>query len=151
VALYHHPRFAHLVPPRNSRLNLFFACQSLRADLHPSSDPRVIYVFGEPAAFFQLKAAGEPLVVPIQTIPTDSALDGGQPIATYLLLGPHSLGQPDFEGSWHTRQKPSWDLVGAYDYEPSPIVYLDLYDPRQYPPGNLERNRLKLYRLSSGR
>jgi hypothetical protein len=130
---------------------LLLACQSLRADLHDSSDPRVIYVYGEPAAFFQLKAAGEPLVVPIQSIPTEPVLDGGQPIATYLVLGPHSLGEPDFQGSWHTRQKPPWNLVGSYEYEPSPIVYLDLYDPRQHAPDEFTPNQVKLYRLSSGR
>ena len=148
VALYHHPRFAHSVPPRNSRLNLFLACQSLLADLGKSPDPRVIYVYGEPAVFFQLKAAAEPVVVPVQSVPSSPAQDGAQHVATYLVLGPHSLGEQDFQGTWHTLTKPPWELVGTYEYQPSPLVHLDLYDPRQSPTDDWERNQVKLYRLS---
>jgi hypothetical protein len=81
----------------------------------------------------------------------EPALDRGQPIATYLVLGPYSLGEPDFRDSWHTRSEPRWDLIGSYEYQPSLIVHLDLYDPRQDAPDEFTRNQVMLYRLSSGR
>jgi 4-amino-4-deoxy-L-arabinose transferase-like glycosyltransferase len=120
------------------------------AGSHGASAPRVFYVLGEPAILFQLRAAGEPLVIPVQSAPTAAALDGNQPIATYLILGPHSLGQPEFQGDWHTRHNPPWELLAVFHYEPSNLVQLDLHDPRQPAAVAQDHNSFKLYRLPRG-
>jgi dolichyl-phosphate-mannose-protein mannosyltransferase len=151
VALYHHTRLTHQGFQRESRLNLLAACRELIADLGPSSQPRVIYVLGEPAVLFQLRAAGEPLVVPLQGIPTEPARDAGQPIATYLVLGPHSLGGAQRNHSQGAALA-GWNLIAGHEYRPSLLVALDLYDPRHSDLGEQrQRNQVTLYRLTTDR
>jgi hypothetical protein len=150
AALYHHPRFAGQRIGGESRLNLLAACREIITDLGPSTQPRVIYVLGEPAVLFQLKAAGEPLVVPVQEIPDEPAREGGRPIATYLVLGPHWLGDAPHEPD--RAVLPRSRLVASHEYRPSLLVALDLYDPRRPAASDQrERNQLTLYRLASDR
>lgn len=108
--------------------------------------PRVVYVYGEPALYFQLRAAGEPLAAPVQTVPAASAAAAGQPIPTFLVAGPHANRDPQFQEQWSAAMD-LWQLVGEYDYEPSPIVWLDLNDPRQSPASTAELDSVRLYRL----
>ncbi|MDX1946010.1 MAG: glycosyltransferase family 39 protein [Pirellulaceae bacterium] len=111
--------------------------------------PRAIYVFGEPAMFFQLRAAGEEIVEPIQTIATTAATMQGRPIPTYLVAGPHANRDPRFVAALAAAQV-QWELVRAYPHRPSVLVWLDLYDPR-LPPGS-ERgdlDEIRLYRLTA--
>ena len=106
----------------------------------------VFYVYGEPALLFQLRAAGEPLVVPIQRIPVQEAADNGRPLPTYLLVGPHAFGDRQFQRDWAAHRE-SYELVGSYPVALSPIVSLDLADPR-HPLGAQEQpNRVEVHRL----
>jgi dolichyl-phosphate-mannose-protein mannosyltransferase len=94
-----------------------------------AEQPRALYVYGEPALFFQLRAAGEPTVMPIQDVPSQAATLEGQRIATYLIVGPHSDRDLQFQTQWAAAE-PRWELVTTFAYTPSAIVWLDLHDPR---------------------
>jgi dolichyl-phosphate-mannose-protein mannosyltransferase len=92
--------------------------------------PRLFYIYGEPAMFFQLRAAGEELVAPIADVPTQQATIDGRPMKTCLIAGPHAEHDPNFHEQWAAMSK-NWRLVRTYEYQPSPIVRLDLEDPRK--------------------
>ncbi len=90
---------------------------------------RVIYVYGEPALLFQLRAAGEEFVAPVQDVPDKSAMAKDKPVPTFLLVGPNAAADPQFREQWESKRT-HWELLRAFDYMPSPIVWLDLHDPR---------------------
>jgi hypothetical protein len=132
--------------PGQDRRDLQIIGEEIRRE-SPAADQRAVYVHGEPALYFQLAAAGEPLVAPVQDIPAVPATIDGQPIPTYLVVGPHARRDPQFLSQW-TAAKGRWELIQSHDYEPSPIVWLDLHDPRQPdPPNKDELNRVEVYRL----
>ncbi len=108
--------------------------------------PRVIYVFGEPAIFFQLKAAGEPIVAALQNLPIRPAAKDGRPIPTFLIAGPHAQRDPRFQSQW-SASKDRWELLHEFDYQPSPVVWLDVNDPRQSPQETADLDRVRLYHL----
>ncbi len=99
-------------------------------DVLGNEKSRVIYVYGEPAMFFQLRAAGEPLVAPVADIPSRAAANDGTPTATYLITGPHSKTDSHFQQQW-TDAETDWQLMKSFDFNPSPVVWLDLHDPRR--------------------
>ena len=107
---------------------------------------RVIYVYGEPALFFQLRAAGEELVSPIQEIPSRAAMLEGKAIPTLLIAGPHAHRDPEFVRQFDAVQD-RWELVQEFDYQPSAIVWLDLNDPRRSPKETEKEDRIRMYRL----
>jgi dolichyl-phosphate-mannose-protein mannosyltransferase len=112
-----------------------------------SEQPRVIYVYGEPALFFQLRAAGEELAVPIQDVPQTAAALDGQSAATFLVAGPHAQRDSQFQEQLK-KGTDRWRLVQSYDYAPSSLVWLDLHDPRQ--PASHQagsENAFRLYRF----
>jgi hypothetical protein len=113
----------------------------------PESGPkRAVYVYGEPAIFFQLCTTGEGIVVPSKEIPP-TATFFDVPIPTYLVIGPHTRRNPQFQQHW-AAAKEHWQLVQAHEYQPSSIVWLDLHDPRlPVPPNAAELNRIEVYRL----
>jgi dolichyl-phosphate-mannose-protein mannosyltransferase len=123
--------------------------QSIAEEMHrslPAVDRRAVYVYGEPAIFFQLCAAGEGLVIPAKEIPP-TATFFGDPIPTYLVVGPHTRRDPQFQRHWNAARV-RWELIQSHDYEPSPIVWLDLHNPREPDPSNKdELNRVEVYRL----
>jgi hypothetical protein len=91
---------------------------------------RAIYVYGEPAMFFQLAAAGEEIVVPAQGIPEASAVIEGKAAPTFLVAGPHADRDPKFRERL-AGMGSRWQLVQSYEYAPSKLVWLDLHDPRK--------------------
>ena len=124
---------------RTNRLAIKQLAERIRADLasQRSSDQttgsgnglRVVYILGEPALYFQLCAAGEALVRPVQAIVTTPAAVDGRPIATFLVIGPHAEREPALHSSWVTASK-RLTLVGTYRFKPSSIMWLDFHDPR---------------------
>jgi hypothetical protein len=107
----------------------------------------VLYVHGEPALLFQLRSAGEPLAVPLQNIPAEPATENGRPLPTYLLLGPHSSGDSSFQRDWLASRE-SWELIDIYPVTLSPIVSLDLFDPRQPLSAEQQKQlRVELHRM----
>lgn len=129
--------------------------QEIRKIIGPAADnstaesqpPRAIYVFGEPALYFQLKAAGEEFVGPVENIPTQPATLDGRPAATYFLAGPHAFRDPQFQQQWASAED-RWELVKSCAYSPSFMVWLDLYNPNQPDaPDSKSQNQVRLYRL----
>jgi dolichyl-phosphate-mannose-protein mannosyltransferase len=106
--------------------------------------PRAIYVYGEPALFFQLCASGEEIVAAVENVPSAPAVIDGQPISTCLAFGPHAPMDPQFEKQWEAA-KDQWELVETYRYQPSPMVWLDLHDPQRPPKSSVAA--VQLYRL----
>jgi dolichyl-phosphate-mannose-protein mannosyltransferase len=103
-------------------------------DRIPPAPARAVYLFGEPALFFQLAAAGEPIVIPVQDLPAQSAAVEGAPLPTFLVAGPHAARDPRFREQLAAASG-KWRLVQSYPYQPSPLVWLDLHDPRTPPAG----------------
>ncbi len=114
-----------------------------------ASSPQVIYVYGEPALLFQLRACDLPLVVPVQAIPMHAADDGRRSVPTYLAFGPHALGDREFQKAWNVA-KEHWQQIGVYDLPLSHIVWLDLMDPHSARPFQGPNvSRVQLYRLQA--
>jgi dolichyl-phosphate-mannose-protein mannosyltransferase len=90
---------------------------------------RVIFVFGEPAMLFQLRAAGEEFVVPVESAPTRPAQIDERVVPTFLLAGPHARRDSKFNEQIKSSNR--WKLVEQWEYQPSALVWLDLHDPRQ--------------------
>jgi 4-amino-4-deoxy-L-arabinose transferase-like glycosyltransferase len=91
---------------------------------------RAVYVYGEPAMFFQLAAGGEAAVMPAQQVANRPAILGGRELPTFLVVGPHAERDPQFAMQLADAVN-KWRVVGEYSYVPSPLVWLDLHDPRQ--------------------
>jgi 4-amino-4-deoxy-L-arabinose transferase-like glycosyltransferase len=108
--------------------------------------PRVIYVYGEPALYFQLRAAGERNVAPVQLVPDQPATLDGRPLPTYLIAGPHTHRDAQFQEQW-SAVKDRWELLRVFDYQPSDVVWLDLNDPRRSPKETAALDRVRLHRL----
>ena len=112
-----------------------------------TDQPWAIYVYGEPALYFQLRAAGEEFVGAANNIPTAAATPEGAIAPTFLMVGPHAQRDPQFRQQW-AAAKDHWELVQTYAYTPSAIVWLDSNDPRQPPPlGKSAEEAVRLYRL----
>jgi hypothetical protein len=88
----------------------------------------LVYVLGEPPLLFQLATAGEALVRPVEQIPTSAALYAGEPLPTFLALGPHAARDSALQSAW-PGQAGNWRLMGQYPCRPSGIVWLDLHNP----------------------
>jgi hypothetical protein len=127
--------------PEGDRQSIFRMAQGVGERLG-AGDVRAVYVFGEPAMFFQLRAAGEEIVLPVDSVPMQKAEIGGQAAPTYLLAGPHA--QRDAKFIQAMKDSNAWRLVNEWDYEPSPLVWLDLHDPRK---SNDFQESFKLFEL----
>jgi len=112
---------------------------NLRSDLDKLAPPpatatshptRAVYVFGEPAMYFQLAAAGERILQPAQEIVTTSVTLSGRALPTFLVAGPHADRDPQFREQLAAAGS-RWKVVQTYEYVPSKLVWLDLHDPRK--------------------
>jgi dolichyl-phosphate-mannose-protein mannosyltransferase len=112
----------------------------------PQAGSRVMYVYGEPALYFQLRAAGEEIVSAVQQLPAEAATIDGKAIPTYLIAGPHAQRDPEFVRQFGAAQE-RWQLYKEYDYQPSALVWLDMNDPRRSPKETADKDRVRLYRL----
>jgi dolichyl-phosphate-mannose-protein mannosyltransferase len=106
---------------------------------------RVVYVYGEPALYFQLRAAREDIVAPVQEVPRQAESIDGKAVPTFLVVGPHAQGDAQFQQQWAEWQA-RFELVKAFDYAPSAIVWLDLHDPRK-PAPEPGTHAVRLYRF----
>lgn len=111
----------------------------------PSTLSRAIYIYGEPALFFQLKAAGEPFVGPVQDIPAEAVTAEGLEMPMYLVVGPHARRDPQFQSEWPAARS-RWELVTSFEYQPSAIVWLDLFDPRKVDPREQPKEMVEVFR-----
>jgi hypothetical protein len=67
-------------------------------------------------------------------------------VPTYLVVGPHARRDSQFQSAW-PKAKSRWELVASYEYQPSAIVWLDLFDPRKVDPGKQPGEKVEAYRL----
>jgi hypothetical protein len=109
------------------------------------NSPRVVYTYAEPSLFFQLRTVGEPIVSPIQHLPTAVTMIEGQRFGTFLLRGPHSEQDPQFQREW-SESRDRWKLKESFEYYPSPLVWLDLHDPRSS--NSPTKHTIQLFELS---
>lgn len=132
-----------LMPSYLPRLSVRDTARQLVQAL-PSSPARVVYVYGDPALFFQLRAAGEPLVVPVAVVPAQPAEIQGQPVPTYLVVSSYAQRDPAFQRLWpeHAGQ---WQLVWQHVWRPSALVWLDWEDARQ--PQHVPTASVTVYRF----
>jgi dolichyl-phosphate-mannose-protein mannosyltransferase len=127
--------------------------ESIAGQIHtmsPEINLRAVYVCGEPALLFQLFAAGEPVVSPLEFIPREPASDRGEPIETWLVVGPRMLADPKFQAAWK-RAEPHWEILHEFEYTPSQLVWLDDHDPtnrdrkREQETGRIRVARMRRY------
>jgi dolichyl-phosphate-mannose-protein mannosyltransferase len=120
------------------RRALLSIAAKLRSDLDTVAPPpatatspptRALYVFGEPAMYFQLAAAGEPIVTPAREIALTNVTLEGKSLPTFLVAGPHADRDPKFREQLAAAGN-RWRHVQTYPYAPSGLVWLDLHDPR---------------------
>ena len=114
-------------------------------EMDSHNESRVVYVFGEPALYFQLRAAGEEIVAPVQEVPRQAATIDGKAVSTFLIVGPHSQSDSQFKQQW-TAEKDRYELIREFEYMPSAMVWLDLHDPRKPVPES-NGHVVRLYRL----
>lgn len=126
---------------RRGILRIAHQVQSVAA----AREPRVIYVAGEPALYFQLRAAGEEIVSAVQDVPTAAATLDGRPIPTLLIVGPHAQRDPRFLRQL-AAARDRWELVQEFDYHPSAVVWLDLNHPRSSHQATADDDRVRLFR-----
>lgn len=110
----------------------------------PSSPMRVVYVFGDPALFFQLRAAGESLATPVAVVPDRPAEADGQPVPTYLAVSAYARRDPQFQRLW-SQCAGRWQPVFQRTWRPSALVWLDWEDPRR--PRHRPEASVTVYRL----
>lgn len=108
----------------------------------------VVYGFGEPAVLKHLHDAGL-RVAPVQDVTFPAAAFHGQPLPTYLVLGPYALRTPGLLDTWATEQ---WRFEHVTDlhFAPSAVVLYNLFSPNwvtQHPESRLQK--LELYRLKT--
>jgi len=148
IALFAVPAFffphEHHLLQSYQRRGLVRIAQQIK-DATANHESRVFYVFGEPALFFQLRAAGESFVAPVQDVPQQAATLNDRPVPTYLLVGPHAQTDPQFKQRWATAEG-QWQLLEAFEYSPSAVVWLDLHDARQ-PVEAPTDHSIRLYQL----
>lgn len=132
---------------QSQRDGIAIAAEQIRQAVS-ASEPRVFYVLGEPALLFQLRAAGEQLVAPVQQLPSEPFQIDGSPVPTFLLAGPHAFRDPEISAQL-AGASDRWKNVQSFAYRPSLLVWLDLFDPRQ-PLFNFHpSNAVQLYQYQS--
>lgn len=102
----------------------------------------VVYVFGEPALFFQLHNRGL-LTGPIADF---SFLDAPPlPVPTFVVIGPHARQTAGFDEMWKSAQS-ALRLVNTYHYQPSTLVQLNGDQPAILnPDANLSEEVIEVY------
>jgi hypothetical protein len=106
----------------------------------------VVYGFGEPAVLSHLSAAGLN-VSAVQDLDFPHATWKGDPVATYLVLGPHALRTPGLLYDW-TVQQNRFEHVDDFYFAPSEILLFNLFSPRWISQHEeVAVQKLELYRL----
>ncbi len=124
------------VPAWSDRTGMKQVAAGIRADLEAyarregiSPDEVLVCVYGEPALFYQLRAAGMQHVLPVVEIPGAEDRREAAIKALVLVSGPHARRTPEFQLDW-TRQQTRFDRLNRYAFWPSELLLLDQHDPR---------------------
>lgn len=107
----------------------------------PSGKPAIIYVYGEPAIFWQLRAQGFVLTGPVQDL---RFIERDSPAEVWLVVGPHARRNSQFLEAWKqsgmlfTKENESSvrvsDIVRRDDESRDETALFELY--RLHPPGS---------------
>ena len=81
----------------------------------------IVYVMGEPALFFHLKAAGLPLVGPVQGL---EFLEGNAPVPVYLVRTSRAFRSRGFQDQWQAHRN-DLEIVDRLTVRESHLVVLD--------------------------
>jgi hypothetical protein len=96
-------------------------------------DSFVIYTYGEPALFFQLRQSGCAFVKPVKDLTFAYPDARTPPLPSYVAFGTQAGRTPGF-GEQLAKALPRLQLIGKYRYAPSDVVMLDdplnLFDRR---------------------
>ncbi|MBS0265470.1 MAG: hypothetical protein JSS02_26295, partial [Planctomycetes bacterium] len=84
----------------------------------------VVYCYGEPALFFQLRSSGCAYVKPVQNLKFAYPEAPRPRIPSYIAFGRQAWYTPGF-GEQLAQALPRLQLVGKYRFVPSDIVVLD--------------------------
>lgn len=97
--------------------------------LEEKTSPRIIYVYGEPAVFYQLNAREmsdqtEALIGPVGNL--DFAAPGipPQPVPVFLVVGPHADKSPLFKEQWE-KYGDHFELITEEKFTPSDFILLN--------------------------
>ena len=86
-------------------------------------------------------------MAPGQDIPTSPAIIDGKPSPTFFIAGPNTEHDADFQRNWAVAGQ-RWQLVREFEYRPSPLVWLELHDPRQKEAAEANDN-VRLFQLKT--
>ena len=105
----------------------------------------IVYVYGEPALYYHLKAAGLSLVAPISHLRFADPESPRPEVPIYLVVGPHALADPRF-GQQFQATYSMWEQVEGEVLHPSWFVAQDDFLDALKGKGNLTP-AVVLYRL----
>lgn len=100
----------------------------------------LVLVYGEPALFYQLHAAGV-AAAPVAQVPEERLGGNGAPLV-FLAAGAHAERSSSFQEEF-AEKATGFDEVGEYTYSPSQLVWLDNYSPDS----SGVQEKVRLYRL----
>ncbi|MDA0832015.1 MAG: glycosyltransferase family 39 protein [Planctomycetota bacterium] len=94
-----------------------------------AKDQAIVYVWGEPAVVFHLRAVGWPLVAPVASTSFLEPNPGAPDLPTYLVVGPHF--QKDVsDGVYDITTQLT--LVDRFPYQPSDLIAFDEQPPQEF-------------------
>lgn len=137
--------------PQPTALDTLMESIAARADastpLVKSDTPTcVVYGFGEPSVLQHLSDAGL-TVGPVQDLNFPAAAWKGQPLPTYLILGPYALRTPGLLHDWMLKQD-RFEHVDDFYFAPSEVVLFNLFSPKWISQHEeVAVQKLELYRL----
>ncbi|MEZ6063181.1 MAG: glycosyltransferase family 39 protein [Planctomycetaceae bacterium] len=106
----------------------------------------LIYAFGEPAVLYHLWQAGI-VARPVQDVTFPTARLHGEPLPTFLVIGPNALRTPGFRNDWAVHQD-RFEHVTDIHFRPSLVVLLNLFTVDWLMQHfESQEQRLELYRL----
>lgn len=148
----HAPWWRHTFLP--SRIGLTEASQQLveQAKSHAPGQRKVshlIYVYAEPAVFYQLsRLAGEDVAVgPVSDLAFVNQPPGRVEVPVFFVSGPHAEREEAFQKAWN-RVEDRFELVSEVTFAPSDLVLLDEYSPAALDEFEARpQETLRLYRL----
>ena len=92
--------------------------ERLAAEAGRPADETIVYVYGEPALFYQLRALGLQLVAPVQGMPMRGAGSREAVGIVVLATGPHAHRSRQFARQWSDAAG-NFSAFTAYEYRPS--------------------------------
>lgn len=111
-----------------------------------TADELVVYVYGEPAALFQLRLAGLSLVAPVSDLGFADPARRSIPYPHFLVTGPHADRDERFVAQF-AAEGARFESLGEFPCPPSDVVLLDDYTPRQLAAGWAKEQQLTLWRV----